>query len=58
MAEKRRRLEETARILRSRLCELESRPVTEHDRPIHEVAVLAVRATLSDVGQQLARLAA
>lgn len=58
MAEKRRRLEETARILRSRLSDLESRPVTDNDRPIHEVAVLAVRASLSDVGQQLARLAA
>ena len=58
MAEKRRRLEETARILRSRLSDLESRPVTDNDRPIHEGAVLAVRASLSDVGQQLARLAA
>jgi hypothetical protein len=40
------------------LSELQQRPVDDHDRPIHEVAVLAVRASLSDVGQQLARLAA
>lgn len=55
---RRRQLEETARILRSRLAELEARRVSERERPIHEVAVLAVRASLSDVGQQLSRMAA
>lgn len=58
MSSRRRQLEETARVLRSRLAELEARHVNDRERPIHEVAVLAVRATLSDVGQQLMRLAA
>lgn len=58
MITRRRQLEETARVLRSRLSELETRRVSERERPIHEVALLAVRATLSDVGQQLSRLAA
>lgn len=58
MAIRRRQLEETARVLRSRLAELQARHVSERERPIHEVAVLAVRASLSDVGQQLMRLAA
>lgn len=56
MFARRRQLEETARVLRGRLAELEARRVTERERPIHEVAVLAVRASLSDVGQQLSRL--
>ncbi len=58
MAEERRRLEETARVLRSRLTELEQRKVSELERPIHEVALAAVRATLTQVGHQLQRLAA
>lgn len=58
MAEERERLLESARLLRSRLRELEDRHVTEVERPIHEVALDAIRQTLTQVGQQLARLAA
>lgn len=58
--ERKQRLEETARMLRLRLNELEtrSRTISEVDRPINEVAMLAVRNTLTDVGQQLVRMAA
>ncbi len=58
MAEERKRLEETAKLLRSRLEELQRRQVTEIERPMHEVAVAAVRATLTQVGHQLQRIAA
>jgi len=57
MAERRKKLEETAKVLRRRLTALEGRQVTDRDRPIHEVAVLAIRATLTDIGQQLNHLA-
>ncbi len=56
MAEQRKRLLETARFLRGRLRDLEERRVTEIERPMYEVAVLAVRASLTDVGQQLTRI--
>ena len=58
MAERRKRLEESARILRLRLDELHARPVTEVDRPMHEVALDAVRRALTDVGRPLTRAAA
>lgn len=57
MGARRKRLEDTAKLLRSRLSELRSATVNEHERPMHEVAVLAVRQTLTQVGHQLARLA-
>lgn len=58
MAERKRRLEESARVLRSRLDDLEGQAVAERDRPMHEVALLAVRSALTDVGRQLSRLVA
>ncbi len=60
MAEERTRLEETARVLRLRLNELEQRgrQLEEVDRPIYEVALQAVRSSLTDVGRQLVRMAA
>jgi NADH:ubiquinone oxidoreductase subunit D len=57
MSEKRKHLEESARIMRQRLTELERRPVAEHERPIRQVALEAIRATLTEIGQQLNRLA-
>ncbi len=57
MSEQRRRLQETATMLRLRLSELQTEPVTELRRPMHEVAVQAVRANLTEVGQQLSRIA-
>ena len=57
MTERRRHLEESARLLRQRLTDLERKPVPEHERSIHQVAVEAVRATLTEIGQQLNRLA-
>ncbi len=57
MTERRRHLEESARLLRQRLTDLERKPVQEHERPIHQVAIEAVRATLTEIGQQLNRLA-
>lgn len=53
--ERRRRLEETARILRSRLRHLSSQQPSPSQRPMHEVAVSAVRNSLTEVGRQLAR---
>jgi len=58
MAKDRERLLETAKLLRSRLQELEGRRVTDVERPMHEVALDAIRSTLTQVGQQLTRLAA
>lgn len=57
MTEKRKHLEESARLVRQRLVELEKKPVAEHERPIREVALDALRATLTEIGQQLNRLA-
>ncbi len=57
MSEQRKELEETARVLRGRLRELERRRVGEIERPMHEVAVKAVRASLTQVGRKLLRLA-
>ena len=57
MGEQRKRLEESARILRVRLSDLQRKRVSEHERPMHEVALAAVRTALTDVGQQLSRLA-
>lgn len=57
MTERRRELEESARLLRQRLADLERTPVPEHERSIHQVAIEAVRATLTEIGQQLNRLA-
>lgn len=55
MTERHRRLQESARILRSRLRQLSSREVGPHERAIHAVAVEAVRNSLSEVGRQLVR---
>jgi hypothetical protein len=57
MTEQRRVLEESARLMRQRLTDLERKPVKEHERPIREVALDAIRATLTEIGQQLNRLA-
>ncbi len=57
MAERRRRLEESARLMRQRLTDLERGVVTEHERPIREVAIAAVRANLSEIGRELSRIA-
>ena len=56
MGERRKRLEETASMLRSRLSELRAQRVNEMNRPMHEVAVQALRASLTEVGHQLSRL--
>ena len=53
---KRKELEQSARLLRERLNELESRPITELDRPVHEVALQALRESLTRIGRQLALL--
>lgn len=58
MSEKKKRLEESARLLRQRLTDLESNKPHETQRPMWEVAVQAVRECLSDVGRDLARMAA
>lgn len=58
MVERRKRLEESARVLRQRLSDLERRPVQEVERPMWEVAIRAVRETLTEVGHELARIAA
>ncbi len=57
MGEQRKRLEESARVLRVRLSDLQRKRVSEHERPMHEVALAAVRTALTDVGQQLTRIA-
>lgn len=57
MGERRKRLQETARMLRTRLSDLERSAVTELNRPMHEVAVKAVRTSLTEVGHELTRLA-
>ncbi|RMG15048.1 MAG: hypothetical protein D6731_09305 [Planctomycetota bacterium] len=57
MAERRKRLLETARALRSRLRELERSEVPEFERPMREVALRALRGELSEVGRELQRLA-
>ncbi len=57
MAERRRRLEESARVLRSRLEELRTREVRDVERSIHEVALQAVRSELTVVGHALSRMA-
>lgn len=53
--ERHRRLIETARILRSRLRDLSSKQPEPSRRPMHEVAVSAVKNSLTEVGRQLAR---
>ncbi|MBL4847906.1 MAG: hypothetical protein JKY65_20515 [Planctomycetes bacterium] len=55
MTERRLRLEETARILRSRLRHLSTQTPRPHQRPMHDVAVTAVRHSLTEVGRQLSR---
>jgi len=57
MGERKKRLEESARVLRVRLSDLQRKRVSDHERPMHEVALAAVRTALTDVGQQLTRLA-
>ncbi|MCA8923016.1 MAG: hypothetical protein KDD82_14470 [Planctomycetes bacterium] len=58
MSQRLKRLEETARVLRDRLQSLSSETPPPHRRPMHDVAVAAVRGQLSEVGRELARLAA
>ncbi|MCW8142153.1 MAG: hypothetical protein KIT58_24865 [Planctomycetota bacterium] len=57
MTERRKHLEESARLMRQRLDDLQKGPVAEHERPIRQVAIEAVRAVLTDIGRQLNRLA-
>ena len=54
----RSKLEDSARLLRVRLQDLEQhgRQVSEVERPVHEVATRAVREELTKVGRQLERL--
>lgn len=58
MTNKRKNLEDSARLLRVRLDSLEQqqRTVSEIDRPITEVATRAVREELSKVGRELSRM--
>ena len=58
MTEQRKKLEDSARLLRVRLqtLERERREVSEIDRPAHEVATRAVRNELTNVGRQLTRM--
>lgn len=58
MSERRKQLEETARVLRDRLSHLTAASPPPHERPMHDVAVAAVRGQLSEVGYALMRLAA
>jgi hypothetical protein len=55
---RRQQLTDSARLLRVRLNELESRKrnLPDIDRPAHEVATRAVREELTRVGQQLRQL--
>jgi hypothetical protein len=58
MINRRKDLEDSARLLRVRLSNLEDRrqTVPEVDRPANEVATDAIRAELSKVGLQLKRM--
>jgi hypothetical protein len=57
MTEQRKDLEDSANALRSRLNQMEGkRDLSDLERPIHEVGVLAVRAELTKVGRKLDRL--
>jgi len=58
MSERRKRLEDTARVLRDRLKTLSCETPPPHQRPMHDVALQAVRGHLTEVGRQLARLVA
>jgi len=53
MSERSKRLSESSRLLQSRLRELDRRKPTETQRPMHEVAVQAVKDELTNVGRQL-----
>jgi hypothetical protein len=57
MGERKKQLEETARLLRSRLVDLQRQRVNEVERPMHEVALCAVRSELTLVGRHLVRIA-
>ena len=58
MHSKRKSLEDSARLLRVRLNELEQQrhSSSEIDRPVNEVATNAVRAELTKVGRELRRM--
>lgn len=55
MTDRQRRLTDSARLLNVRLRELKNKRPTERQRPMHEVAVLAVREELTKVGRQITR---
>ena len=57
MSERKKRLEETAQFLRSRLWELQRAQVADVERPMRDVAITAVRNELTEVGRELSRLA-
>lgn len=52
----RKNLEDSARLLRVRLQDLEHKQVSENDRPAHQVAQMAIREELTRVGRELRRL--
>ena len=58
MTEQRQNLEDSARLLRVRLQDLEQkgRDISDVNRPVHEVATRAVKEELTKVGRQLQRL--
>ena len=58
MTDKRKNLEDSARLLRVRLNDLENqqRTVSEINRPATEVATNAVREELTKVGRELRRM--
>jgi hypothetical protein len=58
MYDKRKRLEDSARLLRVRLSELEQQrhASPEIDHPVNEVATNAVREELTKVGRELRRM--
>ena len=58
MTDRRKNLEDSARLLRVRLQDLEhnKRNVPDIDRPAHEVATRAVKDELTNVGRQLQQL--
>lgn len=55
MNDRSRRLTQSARLLRVRLYDLQTKKPSELQRPMHEVAVRAVREELTKVGRQLTR---
>jgi hypothetical protein len=42
--------------MRQRLTDLQTQRVPEHERPMHEIALNAVRTALTEIGRELSRL--